>query len=335
MILMTLNFLAIGDIVNDEFIELDPNEARTLEENGETLLAMRFGDKLPYRDAVVVPAVGNSPNAAVAAHRLGLHSALMTDLGEDDEGELAVGQLKREGIDLRFVRRHTGKTSNHHYVLRLGAERTILIKHEMYSYDFPEELPETPRWIYLSSVGEHGSVPYQHAIARYAQAHQEVRLAFQPGSFQIKLGYETLKPVYEASELFFCNREEAMRILNTSDREITNLLKGIHALGPHIVVITDGPKGAYAFDGNKVWFMPPYPDPAPPVDRTGAGDSFASTFTCALALGKTIPEALRWAPINSASVVQHIGAQKGLLRREELEAWLANAPPSYQPQRLD
>jgi len=158
------------------------------------------------------------------------------------------------------------------------------------------------------------------------RGHEAVQLAFQPGSFQIKLGYEALQPVYEVSDLFFCNREEAMRILNTADREITNLLKGIHALGPHVVVITDGPEGAYAFDGNEVWFMPPYPDPAPPVDRTGAGDSFASTFTCALALGKSVPEALQWAPINSASVVQHIGAQRGLLRRDELEAWLAKAP---------
>ncbi len=330
---MALDFLAIGDIVNDEFIALDPNEARVLEEGGERLIAMRFGDKLPYRSAQLVPAVGNSPNAAVAAHRLGLASALMTDLGEDEGGNLALAQLEREGVDTRFVRRHKGKTTNHHYVLRLGAERTILIKHEVYPYAFPD-LPEEPRWIYLSSVGKEGSLPYQQAIAAYVQAHPTVHLAFQPGSFQIRLGYASLKAVYQTSTLFFCNREEAMTILNTTDRAIRPLLEGIHALGPRTVVITDGPEGAYAFDGETVWFMPPYPDPAPPVDRTGAGDSFAATFTCALALGKSIPEALQWAPINSASVVQHIGAQKGLLSRSELESWLSRAPAEYRPRVL-
>ncbi len=100
----------------------------------------------------------------------------------------------------------------------------------------------------------------------------------------------------------------------------------MHKLGPKIVVITDGPRGAYTFDGNEKWHMPMYPDPAPPVDRTGAGDSFSSTFTAALALGKTIPEALSWGPINSMSVVQYIGAQRGLLARETLESFLANAP---------
>ncbi len=100
-------------------------------------------------------------------------------------------------------------------------------------------------------------------------------------------------------------------------------------------VITDGPEGAYVVDNeDQAWHMPMYPDPAPPVDRTGAGDSFSSTFTAAIALGKTPAEALSWGPINSMSVVQHIGAQKGLLKREELERHLSKAPPEYQSKKI-
>jgi sugar/nucleoside kinase (ribokinase family) len=77
-----------------------------------------------------------------------------------------------------------------------------------------------------------------------------------------------------------------------------------------------------------------YPDPKPPVDRTGAGDSFSSTFTTALALGKDIPTALSWGPINSMSVVQYIGAQEGLLTREKLEQYLKNAPADYIPKKI-
>jgi ribokinase len=72
-----------------------------------------------------------------------------------------------------------------------------------------------------------------------------------------------------------------------------------------------------------------YPDPSDPVDRTGAGDAFASTFTAAIALGKTPDEALSWGPINSMSVVQYVGAQGGLLAREALEELLANRPEEY------
>jgi len=83
-----------------------------------------------------------------------------------------------------------------------------------------------------------------------------------------------------------------------------------------------------------VWHMPMYPDPKPPVDRTGAGDSFSSTVTSALALGLSLPEALSWGPINSMSVVQYVGAQEGLLSREKLEEYLKNAPEDYKPEKI-
>ena len=75
--------------------------------------------------------------------------------------------------------------------------------------------------------------------------------------------------------------------------------------------------------------VPMYPDPKPPVDRTGAGDATTSTIAVALALGKPLREALLWGPINAMAVVQEVGAQKGLLTREALERELANAPASY------
>ena len=108
----------------------------------------------------------------------------------------------------------------------------------------------------------------------------------------------------------------------------------IKNLGPKSVWITDGRKGAYFMDDTGVYLMPLYPDPRPPFERTGAGDAFASTFISALALGKTPEESARWAPVNSMSVVQSIGAQKGLLSRKEIEKYIAEAPESYRWQRI-
>lgn len=113
-----------------------------------------------------------------------------------------------------------------------------------------------------------------------------------------------------------------------------NFLAELHALGPKFVCVTDGPAGAYFSDGADNYFMPAYPDPKPPLERTGAGDAFAATFVSMLALGKTPLEALRAAPINSAYVVQNIGAQRGLLSREALEQCLTRAPKEYAPRPL-
>jgi ribokinase len=116
--------------------------------------------------------------------------------------------------------------------------------------------------------------------------------------------------------------------------DVHDLINHLHALGPKIVVVTDGPKGAYASDGPNRFKMPLYPDPAEPIDRTGAGDAFASTFVAALARGMSLEDALRWAPINSMSVCQKVGAQAGLVTERELHTYLHHAPANYKPERF-
>lgn len=328
------DFIAIGDITTDAFIKLKNENAEVIcDMHGRKCkIIMNFGDKIEYESVQDVYAVGNSPNAAVSAARLGLGSALVTNLGDDDLGKKCIDTLRHNGVATDFIAVHSGKKSNYHFVLMYEEERTILIKHEEYPYVLPD-IGE-PSWIYLSSLGP-TSLPFHHELAAYLSAHPSVKLSFQPGTFQMQLGIEPLKDIYAHSTLFFCNVEEAQRILKVKDTDIKKLLADIHELGVKIPVITDGPRGAYAMDeGGEVWSMPMYPDPAPPVSRTGAGDAFASTFTSMLALGKSVPEALRYAPVNSAAVVQKVGAQAGLLTLAELEEWLAKAPPDYSPKKI-
>ena len=329
------DFVAIGDIVVDAFIQLDVDAADVSQDmdSGRKTLHMPFGDKLPYDDVTVVNAVGNSPNAAVAAKRLGLNAALVASVGHDRYGTDCLDALRTEGVHTDFIKVHEDKKTNYHFVLRYGPERTILIKHEQYPYMLPDfDVP--PRYIYFSSIGEHG-LPFHFEIAKYVREHPETKLVFQPGTFQIKLGHEKLKEIYEVTEIFFCNKEEAQSILETDEQDIPTLIRQFKELGPKMPVITDGPHGAYVVDDDdQAWHMPMYPDPAPPVDRTGAGDSFSSTFTTAIALGLSPAEALSWGPINSMSVVQHIGAQAGLLSQEQLKDYLAKAPEAYQAKKI-
>ncbi len=329
-----IEFLAIGDIVVDAFIKLKEAHVNCKIDTDACELCMRFGDKIPYEDAIVVSAVGNSPNAAVSASRLGLKTALVTNIGDDRYGEDCLDALKKENITTDYVKIEQGKKTNYHYVLWYGVERTILVKHTEFDFKLPSFENTEIGWIYLSSLAEN-SLPYQLEIAEYLKNHPETKLAFQPGTFQIKLGTETLKEIYAHTEIFFCNLEEAQKILNIDSKDIKTLSDGLHKLGPKIVAISDGPNGAYASDGTSVWYTPIYPDTAPAVDRTGAGDAFASTFTSAIALGKTIPEALSWGPINSMSVVQYVGAQAGLLPRAKLEELLQNAPEEYKVKQIN
>ena len=327
---MKTDFLAIGDIVIDAFIKLEQAEVRCDENKANCKLCVNYGDKVPYKSVEICKAVGNSANASVSASRLGLFSALLTYVGNDQGGIDCVDELQKNKVDTKYVRTEDGKITNYHYVLWYDVDRTILVKHETFSYDLGEI--EAPRWIYLSSMGEN-SLPFHDQLANYLEKNPEVKLAFQPGTYQMKFGTEAMARIYKESDIFFCNVEESQRILKREDtRDLPTLMKEMAKLGPKIVVITDGIDGAYAYDGTNMWFMPVYPHT--PFERTGAGDSFASTMVSAIALGKTLEEALMWGPINSQSVVQQVGAQKGLLSREKLEDFLTKAPSDYKPQKI-
>ncbi len=323
------DFVGIGDTVTDAFIELE--DAEVEKDDGMVKICMRFGDKIPYKDVYIVPAVGNSANASVAAARLGIKSALVANLGDDYYGKECLDVFKAEGVGTEFIKTHKNKKTNYHYVLLFKAERTILIKHQEFEYSLPDIA--SPKWVYLSSLGPK-SLEFHSVIEKYLNEHPEIKLAFQPGTYQMKFGKDALKGIYKRANVFTCNKEEAQRILETKEEDAKILLKMVHNLGPKIIAITDGVKGAYAYDGEKMWFMPPYPDPKPPINRTGAGDAFSSTFTAAILLGKSIEEALMWGPVNSMSVVQQVGARAGLLKREELEKYLKNAPDYYKPQLI-
>ncbi len=329
-----LDFLAIGDIVTEPFIRLQDASVHCKIDNEACEICMRWGDKIPYESATVCAAVGNASNAAVSAARLGLKSALRAYVGNDEFGRQCLEVLGQEKVGTQYMVTENGKKTNYHYVLWYEDNRTILVKHEDFSYTTPK-LKKSPKWIYLSSLAAN-SGPYHKEIAQWIKDHPTSKLAFQPGTFQMKLGVEELKEIYARSDIFFCNKEEAERILNLPvGSDMKELLKKMKALGPKRVVITDDARGSYAIeeDDATMWHVPRYPDPRKPYEITGAGDALASTVVAALALGLPFKEALLWGPTNASSVLQKIGAQAGLLTRAELEANLKNpaAPFALEP----
>jgi len=323
---MQYDFVAIGDITTDAFIKL--KDAEELMNHGARELCVRFGDKVPYEEVIEVRAVGNAANAAVAAKRIGLSSALVARVGEDENGRNCRETLKSNGVSDEFLETQKGLPTNYHYVLWFGDERTILVKQTGFTYSMPT-FEKPPKYIYLTSLGA-SAMEFHHEVAAYVREHPETKLVFQPGTFQLKLGADALKDVYAATDMFFCNKEESQTVLKTDERDVRELLQGIHALGPKVVVITDGPNGASLLDeSGAAWHMPMFPDEAPPVSRTGAGDATSSTTVAFMALGLSAGEALLRGVINAASVVQGVGAQTKLLTREEIEARYAKRPADF------
>jgi ribokinase len=326
-----IDMFAIGDLVVDDFIRLTDAEATCDLDQENCKLCVRFGDKVPFEFHKIVYAVGNSANAAVSAARLGLKSALSGVVGDDDNGKKCFTALTENHVSTTYIETDPKLPTNYHYVLWYGPERTILVNHAPFERHFSKDIV-APKWIYLSSLGENTEA-FHHEIAEWLKAHPETKLAFQPGTFQMKLGTEKLKDIYQLSDLFFCNMDEAQRILAITESDPKKLMEALHALGPKVIILTDGIKGAYAREEDgTMWFMGIYPHV--PFERTGAGDAYESTITACLCMGKPLSEALLWAPINAMAVTQKIGAQEGLRTQEEIQEFLKAAPEDYKPKKL-
>ncbi len=319
----TFDFIAVGDTVVDAFIKLSVGHIQETAHGRE--LCVPYGTKIPYDEVYILPAVGNSANASVSAARLGLASGLITSLGKDQNGDECLAQLAKEKVATDFIRQEEGKKTNYHYVLWQGDDRTILIKHEQFTPVIPDI--GSPKWLYLSSLGKH-TLPFHHELVEYVRNHPEIQLAFQPGTFQLGFGSE-ISELYKTTAVVCMNKEEAEQLLGKEGVSVKELMDGLGAMGPKTVIVTDGPHGAYMKYENTYFSMPLYPDIAPPLERTGAGDAFFSTFIAYLAKGYDAPYAMRRAPINSMNVVQHVGAQEGLLTEQQIEEYLKKAPEDY------
>ncbi len=321
-----LDIISLGDATLDTFAGLNEATVNCSINKDNCQFCFNYADKIPlvnWQTAIG----GNAANNAAASARLGLKAALWTIVGNDRTGEDVKAVMRREKVITKLIETDRKAPTNQSFIINFQGERTILIHHNDRRYALPK-LPAS-RWLYLTSMGL-GSEKVFPGVLAYGKK-SKAKIAFNPGTFQMKLGLEILKPVLAQTDALFVNVEEAARILGLgAAKDIHTLTKGLSALGPKIIVITNGPAGAHAWDGARCYFMPIL-ESAPVVERTGAGDSFASAFVAALRYGHSIDEALRWGTLNSASVIGQIGPQAGLLTLAKMRKSLSNHK-NLQPQ---
>ncbi len=314
-----IELLSVGDASIDTF--LTPIETETLcqVDSKECLICFSFGDKIPVK-SLEFSTGGNAANNAVGVSRLGIKTAIVVTLGDDNVSNQIVNSLEKENINLTYCFRQKETRSNYSTVINYQGERTIFVYHAPRSYEFPVNLPNA-KWVYLTSMGENFEPFYIH-MYEWLKKNPDVKVGFNPGSWQFIAGVEKIKNILSLTYILFVNKEEAEKLTGlspTADGE-KDLLIALSKLGPKISVITDGQNGSFAFDGNKFFKVGILPVDA--FERTGAGDAFGSGCLAALIKGKTLDEALLWGTVNSSSVIGYTGPQRGLLKEQDLSMWL-------------
>lgn len=312
------DIISIGDIKLDTFVVVPETSSFCKLQMPDYLLCFNYGEKIPV-GAVESQIAGSAPNVAVGLARLGFKTAVFSFMGEDGTYKLALDVLKKEKVDASLIKNLKGAKSSFSAVLNYKGEKTILASHVSYPYALPKKLPKT-EWLYLCEMGHNYKKIYREA-ALYAKK-QKIKIGFNPGAIQIMERDKTLYDMIAVTEVLFINVGEAHAILKKEEQPlpIERVAAEIYKMGPKIVVITDGRKGAYAFDGKQLDFCPTFPSKR--VEATGAGDAFATGYIGAIMSGIHPREALRWGAANGASVVSFVGPQPGLLTLKKMRAIL-------------
>lgn len=311
------DILSIGDATLDVFLMLDEASVMCQLKEEQCQLCVNYADKVPVEKIERVPGAGNASNNAVGSARLGMRAAISSILGNDDVGQTIHKHWKKEKVDTVHVVFDKKRGTNYSTVLNFRGERTILVFHEKRDYKFAGG-KDGAKWVYYTSLGK-GSEKLHAPLLRYVKK-SGAKLVFNPGTFQLKLGTEQIRPIIAASYLTIVNKQEAERIAGDENPTVKVLLMRLKQMGCGLAVITDGPHGSYAYDGVKFHKLGIFDVPV--IERTGCGDAYATALVAALHFGKPLPEAMRWGTGNAASVLGYVGPQAGLLTAAGMQKML-------------
>nr|QBM01343.1 ADP-dependent ribose-1-phosphate kinase [uncultured archaeon] len=308
--------ISFGSATEDIFVDTELHE---IIKKKRHFIGYPAGSKLLVKEINFFTGGGGS-NTSVSFARLGLKTGYIGKLSDDITSKKILDEFKKECVDSfgRVIKNEKGSCS---IVLdSLEHHRTILIyKGVNDELDFSEINKRfKTKWLYFSSMlGK--SFEAQKKLAKFASLNG-IKIAYNPSEYQARKGIRFLADIIRRTEILILNKEEAKLLLGFKEDaniSIKELALKISERGPKIVCITDEDKGAYCLNlyENKFYYI--YPHNIKVIERTGAGDAFASGFVAGIIKGKDTEFALNLAGANAESVIRQYGAKNILLRWDE------------------
>lgn len=297
-------------------------------------IAFELGAKYQIENRFEAPG-GCAVNVSQGLARLGIKSQCYTRIGDDEIGNWILGGLKKEEVGLDFVQ--VGKKCRSDLAVIIidnqSGERTIF-----FNRDANEDLRILPenfkgaKWIFASALSGNKKESWQCHLGKIigAAEKENANLILNPGQSNIKEDPAFMLAAVKKCQMLIANKDESLEIISSIGENIAKeklvdeifLIKKLKSLGPDVVIVTDGRKGAWACDKQNIVFTAATEDD--PLDTTGAGDAFSSAFLAAHIKGKNLTESLRWGAANGGNTVRFYGAKKGLLSEQEIKKRISN-----------
>lgn len=317
---MNYQCTVIGDIALDRFllvpdIPISPSPSNP----GNFTLNLEIGHKIPVSQ-VYDSIGGNAYNLAYGLSLLGINTALVASIGEDNLSNYIIDAINGLNLNTEHIVKTANSGINQSTILSINGERIVFSHHQPKDYT-NLSLP-TSEWLYITSLSKGSEATLQNIINNS----NNYKLVFNPGSYLLKHNLDLIHQILPKTEILFVNKEEAQYISNNTDENIIALIQNLHNLGAKIIAITDGNNGAYVSNTDSKLHLP-----ARQVEKketTGAGDAFAAGFLASfIQNSEDIGQALKWGIIQSSSVLREIGSVNGLSSLDEVNAIASTLSP--------
>ena len=287
-------------------------------------LAFELGAKFQADNIYEVPG-GCAANVAQGLSRLKIKTACYTKIGNDHTGKWIRKELKKEGVDVRFLQVDRSCRSDLSAIIvdRKNKEHLIFFNRDANkNLELNRRVLKRTKKLFVSALN--GDWENHFDVLLEISQSNNIGVYFNPGQRNIKDNPAKIFEMIKKTEILILNKDEAIEILQNNEIEknpdnLNNevfLVKCLNDMGARIVALTDGDRGAWLFDGKNVFKAKSKADKI--VDTLGAGDSFSSGFLAGILSGESIDNSLRWGISNSLSVIRHYGAKRGLLDKKSI-----------------
>ncbi|MFO1022836.1 MAG: ribokinase [Planctomycetales bacterium] len=289
---------------------------------GETILGGEFQS---------VPG-GKGANQAVAAARAGGQVTFVACVGNDSLGTESIANFQRDGIDVSHVTQTPSAASGVALIMVSEAgENCIAVASGANALLTPADIERARPAIREAKVLlVQLETPLETVQAAVRIAGEErVPVILNPAPAAI-LSDELLRGV----SLLTPNETEAEILTGIPETEQASAEQAARTLlqrGVKGVIVTLGSKGALLATHERMELIPTRAVQA--VDTTAAGDVFNGALAVALAEGKPLPDAVRFANAAASISVTRHGAQPSAPRRDEIEGLMPQQPSQSWPCR--
>lgn len=265
---------------------------------------------------------GKGSNQGVAAQRAGANVTMITKVGQDVFGNMAVDNFKNEGINTEFVYRDKEAETGTALILvdENTSENSILVTLSACGRIKEEEILNSEEHIKSADIFLTQLETNIDAVEKAVEiaCENKVKVVLNPAPIQ-PISDELLAKV----DIITPNEVEASILSGVEIKNMDDARKAADILmnkGVKNVIITMGSQGVYVKTKTEEKIIPQHTVKA--IDTTGAGDAFNGGFVTALAEGKDIFDAAEFGNVVGALSVTKIGTAPAMPTREEIDNFI-------------